>query len=136
MDWTVQKAITEFENLSCQAFLKRDGLKVPLFRHPAQLLYSYRFESHGIESALRKAFGQGRLYGFNGNTSSDRVKVGVVAGVAGVTQPILFTNYSRNSTGRGMDIYAIEFLSTDSISDNDYLVREENPEDGLKIWEA
>jgi hypothetical protein len=102
MDWSVAKAITEFESLSHQAFSKRYWLKVPMFRHTAQLLYSHRFKSEGIEGALKRAFGQGLLYGFNEASSSDKVKVGVVAGVSGVRRPFLFSNYSRNSTGRGM----------------------------------
>lgn len=104
MDWSVEKAITEFENLSHEAFSKRQWLKVPMFRHTAQLLYSHRFKSEGIDGALQKAFGQGLLFGFNESSSSDKVKVGVVAGVTGIRRPFLFTNYSRNSTGRG--IYA------------------------------
>jgi hypothetical protein len=110
MDWPVDKAITEFENLSHQAFSKRFWLKVPMFRHTAQLLYSHRFNSEGIEGALKQAFGQGLLYGFNKASSSDKVKVGVVAGVPGIRRPFLFSNYSRNSTGRGM--FCI--ISTDS----------------------
>jgi hypothetical protein len=102
MDWSVEHAITEFETLSNLAFSKRQWLKVPPFRHTAQLLYSHRFKSEGIDGALQKGFGEGLLYGFNKSSSSDKVKVGVVAGVSGVRRPYLFSNYTRNSTGLGM----------------------------------
>ena len=101
MDWSVDRAIAEFENLGHKAFSKRQWLEVPMFRHTAQLLYSHRFKSEGIESALQEAFGQGLLFGFNESSSSDKVKVGVVAGVTGIRRPFLFSNYSRNSTGKG-----------------------------------
>lgn len=101
MNWSVDRAISEFEELSQEAFSKRRWLKVPLFRNAAQLLYSHRFESEGIEGALQKAFRRGRLFGFNEHMSSERVKVGVVASVHGSHRPYLLTNYSRDSTGQG-----------------------------------
>lgn len=101
MNWSIENAIWEFENLSCQAFDKRQWLKIPGFRHTAQILYSHRFKSTGIESALQTAFGQDPLFGFSKGLSSDMVKVGVVAGVPGGRRPYLFTNYSRDSTGQG-----------------------------------
>jgi hypothetical protein len=114
MDWSVDKAISEFEKLSHEAFSKRQWLKVPMFRHTAQLLYSHRFKSEGINSALQKAFGQGLLFGFNASSSSDKVKVGVVAGVSGIRRPFLFTNYSRNSTGKGMSLTHYDLFSANS----------------------
>ncbi|KAH7382108.1 hypothetical protein BKA64DRAFT_713345 [Cadophora sp. MPI-SDFR-AT-0126] len=104
-DWSVDKAITEFENLSHEAFSKRQWLKVPMFRHTAQLLYSHRFKSEGINSALQKAFGQELLFGFNESSSSDKVKVGVISGVSGIRRSFLFSNYSRNSTGKAALTY-------------------------------
>lgn len=136
MDWSVDKAITEFENLSHEAFSKRQWLKVPMFRHTAQLLYSYRFKSEGIDSALQKAFGQGLLFGFNESSSSDKVKVGVVSGVSGIRRSFLFSNYSRNSTGKGNSFHSSNSIHANLPKDSDYLEREENPKDDLKIWEA
>jgi hypothetical protein len=101
MDWSIEKAISEFINLSKQAFSKRKWLREPIVRHAAQLMYSYRYESEGIETALQTAFGHGLLYGFNQSAKSNRVRTGVVAAVRGHDLPFLFTNYSRNSAGSG-----------------------------------
>lgn len=100
MNWSVERAMHEFEKLSNLAFSKRQWLKVPVFRHGAQLLYSHRFMSEGIDGALQKAFSQGYLFG-DSYSSVEKVKVGVVAGVPGGRRPYLFSNYSRNSTGQG-----------------------------------
>ena len=100
MNWSVDRAISEFEKLSQEAFSERRWLKNRLFRHAAKFLYSHRFESEGIENALQTAFPlQGRLFGFSEYMSSERVKVGVVASVLGSHRPYLLTNYSRDSTG-------------------------------------
>ena len=137
MNWPVEEAIKQFQSFSDQAFSKRQWLKVPMFRHTAQLLYSYRFKSEGIEGALQKAFGQGKLFGFNEVTSSEKVKVGVVAGVAGGRKPYLFTNYSRNSIGHGKLPYGDLPTSIGlMLLGSDHLVREENSADELKVWEA
>lgn len=101
MDWSVDDAIREFIRLGEEAFAKRYFLKLPVFKSPAQLLYSYRYTSEGINSALQNAFGTGRLFGYNESTRLDRVMVGVVSSARSSTQPYLFTNYSRNSTGNG-----------------------------------
>jgi hypothetical protein len=114
MGWSMDEAVSEFEAFSHEAFSKRQWLKVPMFRHTAQLLYSYRFKSGGINSALQRAFGQGLLLGFNASSSSDQVKVGAVAGVSGIRRPFLFTNYSRNSTGKGMSLTHYDLFSANS----------------------
>ena len=120
MGWSVKDAISHFERLSDQAFSKRDWAGVPIFRDSTQLLFSHRFKSKNIDRALQEAFGQGLLFGPNEWSSSDKVKVGVVAAIPGGRRPYLFTNYSRNSTGQ----------------DTDYLVREDDLEDEMKTWEA
>lgn len=101
MDWSVDDAIREFIRLGEEAFAKRYFLKLPVFKSPAQLLYSYRYTSEGINSALQQAFGPGQLFGYNESTRQDRVMMGVVSSARCSTQPYLFTNYSRNSTGNG-----------------------------------
>jgi hypothetical protein len=100
-NWSMETAINEFERLSETAFSKRMWLRVPMFRHTAQLLYSYRFKSEGIESALQQAFGQGPLFGHNKSSLPDTVKVGVVSGALGERQPYIFTNYSRDVAASG-----------------------------------
>jgi hypothetical protein len=73
-----------------------------MFRHSAQLLYSHRFLSEGIESALRQAFGQGPLFGYDNRSKPDTVKVGVVASVPSGRRPYILANYSRDMPGDGM----------------------------------
>jgi len=120
MGWSVQRAISEFERLSVQAFSKRELIGIPVFRNSAQLLFSSRYKGEGLNTALRRAFGEGLLFGSNKSSTSEKVKVGVLAAVPGGRRPYLFTNYSRNSTGQ----------------DTDYLVREDDLEDELRCWEA
>ena len=93
---------------------------MPFFRHSAQLLFSHRYKGEGLNSALRTAFGQALLFGPNESSTSEKVKVGVLAAVPGGRRPYLFTNYSRNSTSQ----------------DSDYLVREDDLADEMKCWEA
>ena len=107
MNWNVDRAISEFEKLSKEAFSKRFWLKMRVFRHPAQLLYSHRFEPEGIESALQKAFKKGLLFGYNEHMSSEKVKVGVVVTIPGTHRPFLLSNYSRNSTGQGKSLCSV-----------------------------
>jgi hypothetical protein len=101
MDWTMDKAIHEFISLSKQVFSKRKWLKPPILHHASQLMYSHRYKTDLVEAALQSAFGQGLLFGFNGSAKSDRVMVGVVAGVDGGRHLFLFTDYSRDSRGSG-----------------------------------
>ena len=98
MNWKISSAILEFEILSKEAFSKRYWLKVPVFRHTAQLLYSHRYMNDGIESALRKSFGSGKLFGSTEGAGIENVKVGVVASAPGDHRPYLLANYSRNAT--------------------------------------
>ena len=120
MGWSVRKAISEFERLSFEAFSKSDRKGIPIFRKTVQLLFSYRYHGHGLDAALKTAFGPGLLFGPNESWPSEKVKVGVLAAVPGGRRPYLFTNYSRNTTGQ----------------DTDYLVREDDLKDEMKCWEA
>lgn len=120
MGWSVQNAIEEFEYLSARAFSKRDKTGIPVFRHPAQLLFSHRYRGQAIDKALQEVFGEGLLFGPNETANSEKVKVGVLAAVHGSRRPYLFANYSRNPTGQGTD----------------YLVREDDLGDEMKCWEA
>ena len=120
MGWSVEKAISEFERLSAQAFAESDHRGIPKFRHSTQLLYSHRYKGEGLNGALQRAFGQGLLFGSSKSSTSEKVKVGVLAAVPGGRRPYLFTNYSRNSARQ----------------ETDYLVREDDLADELKCWEA
>ena len=104
MNWSVDYTLRKFRTLSRDAFSSRELLQIPIFRHTAQLFCSYRYESRGIERALRGAFGTGQLFGQSVDShhvQENRVKTGVVAGIPGGRRPYLFANYSRNSTGKG-----------------------------------
>ena len=135
MNWPVEEAIRQFQSLSDRAFSKRFGLKVPIYRHAAQLLYSHRFDSAGIEGALQQAYGHGNLFGYNEASSSEKVKVGVAVGVPGGRRPYLLTNYSRNSTGP-CKYHRSRRVQDELMLEADYLVREDDPADDMKIWEA
>jgi hypothetical protein len=94
----VNEAIASFMNLSNSAFHPRRLLKVPGFKDVAQMFCAYRYDSRGIEEALRGVFGKDQLYGQSYDAIGDRVKVGVVAGSTSNVRPYLFSNYSRNLT--------------------------------------
>ena len=60
------------------------------------------------------------MFGPDESSTSEKVKVGVLAAVPGGRRPYLFANYSRDSTSQHTD----------------YLVREDDLEDEMKCWEA
>ena len=104
MDWSVDYALDKFKELSHAAFSPRQLLRNSLFKNTAQLFCSYRYESEGIEWALRQAFGTGQLFGQSVDSDhlqENKEKTGVVAGMPGGRRPFLFANYSRNATGKG-----------------------------------
>lgn len=83
MGWSVRRASREFEHLSLQAFSNHDSKGLPFFRHSAQLLFSHRYKGEGLNSALKTAFGHALLFGPNESSTSEKVKVGVLAAVPG-----------------------------------------------------
>lgn len=98
MGWTVPKAQQVFEELSSTAFSPRELLRVPVFKNMAQFFCSYRYKTDGIEGGLKKALGNGLLFGQELKAKADLVKAGVVAGMPGSKRPYLMANYSRNPT--------------------------------------
>jgi hypothetical protein len=75
-------------------------MKVPIFRHVAQLVYSHRYDSNAIDNALQKAFPRSEsrtLFGSHMTNGPDSIKVGVVS-MSGEdnTKPCLLANYSRD----------------------------------------
>ncbi|QDS72494.1 hypothetical protein FKW77_010061 [Venturia effusa] len=118
MEWSVEAAILKFKDLSHEAFSSRQLLSVPGFKNVAQVFCSYRYESAGIQRALKSAFGLDPLFGQAEGAKCERVKVGVVAAVRENSRPYLFSNYSRNPT------------------DSDCLVRADDPRKDLLSWEA
>jgi hypothetical protein len=100
-NWNIDQALAVFRELSAKAFSPRkllNYLPLPVFRHSAQLLFSYKYKSQGIEDALQEAFGNGALYGQSKDAKADLAKVGVVAAVRANDKPYLFANYARNIT--------------------------------------
>jgi hypothetical protein len=88
-----------FKSLVTQAFTPRFGANTPVFKHLAQLFYSYRYRTEDIEKALKEAFGsspQALLFGSTYATKQDTAKVGVVS-MSGEDQnkAHLLANYSR-----------------------------------------
>lgn len=120
-NWSVEKAMTIFEGLVDEAFTKRHFLSIPVFKHAAQVLYSFRYRSDGIENALKGAFGNGFLFGLSKPSRAELVKVGVVS-ILESGRSYLLANYRRTNEMNG--------------GEGDYLLREEDPSMELKTWEA
>ncbi|KAI9883473.1 MAG: hypothetical protein M1823_004763 [Watsoniomyces obsoletus] len=119
MNWTVDEALEKFKSLSQEAFHPRWFLRDRIFRNAAQLFCTFRYQTDGIEEALKKAFLGGPLFGHYQSAIADHVKVGVVAALQHGQHPSLFANYSRDPSGPG-----------------DYLQREEDTADDLTTWQA
>jgi patatin-like phospholipase/acyl hydrolase len=96
-NWTLEDALVHFKDLSKEAFEPRRLLRVPVFKNTAQIFCSYRYDSEGIRSALKTAFGSSPLFGHDKDAIGDVTKVGVVAAVQSKNRPVLFANYTRNA---------------------------------------
>jgi len=100
MGWTVQHAMTKFEDLARKAFSQREFLKpvwfVPGARSSARLLCSHVYQSQGIETALKQSFGEGtKLFGAASGNGPELTKVAVVVTSEEDQRPFLLTNYNR-----------------------------------------
>ncbi len=100
MGWTVEFAISKFEELARGAFSQRDFLKpvwfVPGARSSARLLCSHVYQSQGIENALKQSFGDGtKLFGAASGNGPELTKVAVVVTSEEDQRPFLLTNYNR-----------------------------------------
>ncbi|KAM7186229.1 hypothetical protein V8F33_011927 [Rhypophila sp. PSN 637] len=128
MGWTPAQASVEFRKLAHQAFTKKLRLRIPVVKYVAEYFCTFRYQSTGIENALKEAFGSHQyLFGQSpeaGSPSSrgDDVKVGVVSCIEGRDQPCLIANYNRNPMQGSKNA--------------DYLQREENQRRDFKIWQA
>ena len=100
MGWSVTEAMARFESLVDGAFSKRAFLRpvwqVPGTHSSARLLCSYLYQSHGIETALKRAFGEDtKLFGAASPYRPELTKVAVVAMSEEEERPFLLTNYNR-----------------------------------------
>jgi hypothetical protein len=100
MGWTVAEAMSKFDNLTRVAFSQREFLKpvwlVPGARSSARLLCSYVYQSQGIETALKQAFGRDtKLFGAASPDRPELTKVAVVTTSEEEERPFLLTNYNR-----------------------------------------
>jgi len=136
MNWSVHDATAHFMSLIHEAFSARWALKIPGFKNVAQIFYSYRYLSEGIEGSLQRAFGKEPLYGQGRNATADLVKVGVVAATMSNKKPYLLANYSRNPTKRKSVVDMMDLLPILTIFKDDYLQRAEDPVDDILTWEA
>ena len=98
--WTVEDAMEKFIKLSREAFHPRQWLRIPTFRHTAQMLYSYRYKSSGIEGALQEAFSDTPLFGYSDLSQPDNIKVGVFTASNEDGCPYLLANYTRKMQGK------------------------------------
>ena len=147
------KALTQFKKITRECFDHRFWMGVPVFKHAAQYLYSYRYESKAIEDALKKAFSRSdnpTLFGSYSTEGPDCLKVGVVA-MSGENnmKPCLLANYSRDwrqhlSSGTCNDRFLVVVVlicdkvpeAVEIFGDKDYLCREDDPRKELLTWEA
>jgi hypothetical protein len=153
--WSTRKAIPMFETLSTDAFNRRFWMGIPIFKHAAQYMYSYRYDSQAIENALRLAFPRSndhRLFGQRPKHGLDsrKVEVGVVA-MSGENndRPCLLANYSRDwehNLVNGETVFpggglcetdlSLAWEAVHEFGNEDYLCREDDPDLELKTWEA
>jgi hypothetical protein len=114
--WSVEQCTVEFEQLAKVAFSPPSILSLPGLSWARSILLDSIYSEHGIEGALRKAFGEGTL-----TESSHAKMIGAKVGVPAATirQPCLslFTNY--NAVGQERTGYSV--------------LREA---EHVKIWEA
>lgn len=114
--WSVEQCTAEFEQLAKVAFSPPSILSLPGLSWARSILLDSIYSEHGIEGALRKAFGEGTL-----TESSHAKMIGAKVGVPAATirQPCLslFTNY--NAVGQERTGYSV--------------LREA---EHVKIWEA
>jgi len=145
--------LAKFRKFSRACFAKRPGTGIPIFRHIAQLMYSYRYDSNAIDDALREAFHRSQsrpLFGSSVKNGPDSIKVGVIS-MSGEdnTKPCLLANYSRDwghHIGSGKSHLRAPVLSAsnseavkaavDEFGARDYLFREESPSKELLTWQA
>ncbi|KAK5662367.1 hypothetical protein OQA88_8277 [Cercophora sp. LCS_1] len=127
MGWTPAEASVEFRKLAYQAFTKKFRLRIPVFKYVAEYFCTFRYQSTGIENALKSAFGiHAYLFGQQTQALSqnqgDVVKVGVVSCIEGRDQPCLIANYNRNPMQGSKNA--------------DCLQREDNQRNDFRIWQA
>lgn len=101
MGWTPEEASSQLRKLAYQAFTKQLRLRIPVIKYVVESFSMSRYQSSGIEDALKDVFGsdaylfgQGRR-GAASNRGDD-VKVGVVSCLEARDQPCLIANYNRN----------------------------------------
>ncbi|KAM7188967.1 hypothetical protein V8F33_010301 [Rhypophila sp. PSN 637] len=147
MGWTPAQATVEFRRLAQQAFTKKLRLRIPVVKYVAEYFCTFRYQSTGVENALKTAFGSHQyLFGQSPEAGSpgrgDDVKVGVVSCIEGRDQPCLIANYNRNpmqgsKNGRHLCLACYPALEKLKIRVTaDYLQREENQRNDFKIWQA
>ena len=100
MGWSPKDAAKKFSKLAQQAFTKKLRLRIPVVKYFVEYFCTFRYQSTGIENALKAAFGDAFLFGQSKRDTSsyrgDDVKVGVVSCIEGRDQPCLIANYNRN----------------------------------------
>jgi len=92
--------------LARSAFQRRKSLQLPIYSIFATPFCDYKYSTLGIDSTLKKTFGDGFLFGQPTGSSSrlmdDSVKVGVVSTKEGSQRVSVIANYSRNPVGKGL----------------------------------
>ncbi|RSL73884.1 hypothetical protein CEP54_000277 [Fusarium duplospermum] len=114
--WSVERCSVEFEQLAKIAFSPPSVLSLPCLSWARSILFDSMYSEHGIEGALREAFGDGTL-----TESCHAKRIGAKVGIPAATirRPCLnlFTNYNAMGEER-----------------SGYLVLRET--EHVKVWEA
>jgi len=117
--------MNQFTNLCKEAFTKRKGIGVPIVESIVSASNHSRYETKPLESALRRAYGEERLFGgvrdLSDNYGVDRTTKVAVTTTTTNAKVFLLTNYNRINSD---DSSAYQFQ------------RAEKPHREILIWEA
>lgn len=144
-NWSVQECREYFTMLCDQAFTRRRGGGLPLLSWLINNYHHSKYETTGIESALKQAFSEdellfgGRKMAFDESSSPMQFscKTAVTSTSAATNSTVLLTNYNRCNTERSklsLPINLIVMINSSLVSY--HFRRPENSEEELKIWEA
>jgi hypothetical protein len=94
---TVYEAVDMFTDFAKRAFSRRWGANVPVWGRLVQLKYHSQYETMGLESALKEAFGQDLLFGGKRHLQSpSRCKVAITTTDTN-REARLLANYNRGT---------------------------------------
>ncbi|KPI35954.1 Calcium-independent phospholipase A2-gamma [Cyphellophora attinorum] len=119
MQWPVSTCITIFEALCQDAFQEREGAGT-IFEKVVTIKHNSKWKTTPLHDVLRKAFGEGLLFGGRSNVANHAGKVAVVSTSRTGNRSLILSNYNRQQ-----------------MSDPGYtLETSRSMDEAFKIWEA